>query len=95
MGRVGSEGPVTETYIKTWNNIGAMVSHRKAAPTTLSVEPKTRDRLRTFGHAGMSYDEILRRLMDQVDKERFLASLHRQADQETGWVELDDFDWGS
>lgn len=63
-------------------------------PTTIALEPKTRDRLRTFGHAGMSYDEILQRLMDQVDRDRFLTALHRQADEESEWVELEDFDWG-
>lgn len=72
-----------------------METHKWHVPTTISVDPGTRDRLRTFGHAGMSYDEILQRLMDQVDRERFLATLHRQADGETEWVELADFDWGS
>lgn len=43
----------------------------------------------------MSYDEILRRLMDDVDRERFLAELHRTADAETNWVELERFDWGA
>lgn len=43
----------------------------------------------------MSYDEIVRRLMDEVDRERFLAELHRQADAESKWVELDKFDWGA
>lgn len=63
--------------------------------TTISLEPSTRDRLRAFGHAGMSYDEILRKLMDEVDREHFLAELHRQADEESNWVELDKFDWGA
>lgn len=64
-------------------------------PTTISLEPSTRDRLRAFGHAGMSYDDIVRRLMDEVDRERFLSELHRQADTESHWVELEKFDWGA
>jgi hypothetical protein len=62
--------------------------------TTIALDPRTRDRLRTFGHAGMSYDEILQALMDQVDRDRFITEMHRRADAETGWVELDAFDWG-
>lgn len=71
-----------------------MPIHSSDVATTIALDPKTRDRLRTFGHAGMSYDEILQRLMDEVDMERFVAEMHRIADAETDWVELDDFDWG-
>jgi hypothetical protein len=68
--------------------------HRQFVATTIALDPRTRDRLRTFGHAGMSYDEILQALMDQVDRDRFITEMHRQADAETDWVELDAFDWG-
>lgn len=44
--------------------------------------------------AGMSYDQILQHLMDQVEKDHTLKELQRIADEETDWVELDDFDWG-
>ena len=71
-----------------------MSNHSGVVPnTTIALDAKTRDRLRTFGQAGMSYDDILRELMDAVDCERFVAELHRIADQTTDWVELDDFDW--
>ena len=63
--------------------------------TTIALEPETRERLRTFGHAGMSYDEIVRNLMDQVDRERYMAELHREADNEKNWVEMEKFDWGA
>jgi hypothetical protein len=62
-------------------------------PTKISLETTTRDRLRGFGNARMSDDEIVRRLMDEVDRERFLSDLHRAAHSETKWVELDKFDW--
>lgn len=61
-------------------------------PTTISLEPSTRDRRRAFGQAGMSYDEIVRRLMDEVDRDHFVSELHRQADAESRWVELDKFE---
>lgn len=73
-----------------------MSIHSPPVPgTTIALDAKTRDRLRTFGQAGMSYDDILRALMDEVDRERFVAEIHRIADQTTDWVELDDFDWNA
>ena len=36
-------------------------------PTTLSVRRTTRDRLRSFGAEGKSYDAILVRLMDVTE----------------------------
>lgn len=63
--------------------------------TTIAVASETRDRLRTFGHAGMSYDDILRNMMDQIERERYFAELNRKANAEKNWVEIDDFDWGA
>jgi hypothetical protein len=72
-----------------------MSIHNTAVPnTTIALDAKTRDRLRTFGHAGLSYDEILQRMMDELDREHFVAEMHRIADAETNWVDLEDFDWG-
>lgn len=71
-----------------------MSIHNAAVPnTTIALDAKTRDRLRSFGQAGMSYDQILQAIMDEVDRERFVAEIHRIADNTTDWVELDDFDW--
>lgn len=60
------------------------------ATTTIAVETHVRDRLRTFGHAGMSYSQIIEAVLDEVDRERFVAELHRRADQVTEWVPLED-----
>jgi hypothetical protein len=43
--------------------------------TTIAVPPTTRDRLQAFGRKGMSYAQILERLMDSVDRTRYLADL--------------------
>jgi hypothetical protein len=32
--------------------------------------------------------------MDELDRQRFVEDLHRRADAEQSWLELDDFDWG-
>ena len=45
--------------------------------------------------ATIPYDEILKAMMAEIDRERFVAEMHKAADRETGWVELDRFDWGS
>lgn len=63
-------------------------------PTTILVEPDTRARLKQFGTHGMTYDDILNRLMDQVEKDAFFADLKRRltsSDPKT-WVSLDDLD---
>ena len=62
-------------------------------PTTLTLSAATRDRLKRYGHAGMTYDEILRALMDRVDEEDFVIELRRRAealDAAAAWVPLDD-----
>lgn len=63
-------------------------------PTTILVEPDTRARLKTFGIHGMTYDDILRALMDRVEREEFFAELKRRltsSDPKT-WVTLDELD---
>ncbi|MGB0652223.1 MAG: hypothetical protein ACPGQL_03395 [Thermoplasmatota archaeon] len=62
--------------------------------TTIALAPATRDRLQTFGHAGATYDDILQALMDQVEKDRFVAQMHAIADDPaTVWIDEEDVDW--
>ena len=58
--------------------------------TTIPLAPDTRDRLRMFGHAGMTYDEILNAMMDRIDEREFVADLRRRASRVKKWVDLDD-----
>ncbi|HEV8360356.1 MAG TPA: hypothetical protein VGR28_07890 [Candidatus Thermoplasmatota archaeon] len=61
--------------------------------TTLTLDPATRDRLKRYGHAGMTYDEILGALMDRVDADEFVLEMRRRAeelDAEDAWVDLAD-----
>lgn len=58
--------------------------------TTIPLDPKIRDRLRRYGHAGMTYNEILQRLMDAVDRDRFVEEMRRRADAIKDWVDLED-----
>lgn len=62
-------------------------------PTTLTLDPATRDRLKRYGHAGMTYDDILEAMMDRIDEEDFVREMRRladEADEARSWVDLDD-----
>lgn len=61
-------------------------------PTTISIDPKIRDRLKAYGTAGMTYNQILAALMDNTDREAFFAEVRRlAANPETeSWVRLED-----
>ena len=47
----------------------------------IRIPQDVRDRLRRFGTPGMTYAEILTRLMDGVERERFIAEMRRLADE--------------
>ncbi len=62
-------------------------------PTTLTIDPKIRDRLKRYGTAGMTYNDILQLLMDKIDEQEFIADMWRRveaADAANSWVDLKD-----
>jgi hypothetical protein len=60
--------------------------------TTINIEPKLRDRLKTYGTAGETYNDILARLMDNMDRDAFLRHVRevREHPERFEWVSLDD-----
>ncbi|MBI4394345.1 MAG: hypothetical protein HY556_11225 [Euryarchaeota archaeon] len=46
--------------------------------STISIPEAVRDRLKTYGHAGMTYPEILTALMDRVQRDDFVEQLRKQ-----------------
>jgi hypothetical protein len=60
------------------------------ALTSIPLDSKVRDRLKSYGTAGMSYNDILQRLMDERDRDAFIQDILREADETTAWVDLDD-----
>ncbi|MHB8632378.1 MAG: hypothetical protein ACYDBQ_00225 [Thermoplasmatota archaeon] len=61
--------------------------------TTLTLDPKIRDRLKRYGHAGMTYNEILQAMMDRIDEQEFVADMVRRmeaADAAGSWVDFKD-----
>ena len=58
--------------------------------TSIPLDSAIRDRLKAYGTAGMSYNDILQRLMDERDRDAFIRDIVREADQTTEWVDLED-----
>jgi hypothetical protein len=60
--------------------------------TTIPIPGSIRDRLRTYGTAGMTYADILTRLMDEIDRREFLAEMRRRFETMTDadLVDLED-----
>lgn len=60
--------------------------------TTINIDPRIRDRLKRYGTAGMTYNDILKRLMDRVDRDDFFAEAKRIAQDPASeeWVALED-----
>lgn len=44
----------------------------------IAVPQQVRDRLKTFGQTGMTYEEILTALMDRVERDDFVRELRKQ-----------------
>jgi hypothetical protein len=45
---------------------------------TIAIPEDVRDRLKMYGHAGMTYPEILTALMDRVERDDFVRDLRHQ-----------------
>lgn len=80
LGATPQAGKVMSDYDQRWTTM---------AKTTIPIDPKVRDRLKTYGTKDMDYDEILQQLMDEVDRDRFVAEQRRRASQDT-FVPLDE-----
>lgn len=60
------------------------------ALTTIPLDTSVRDRLKSYGRKGMTYNDILTRLMDEREMEAFIRQLEKEADAETQWVDVED-----
>jgi hypothetical protein len=63
------------------------------ALTTIPIDSSVRDRLRSYGTAGMSYTAIVQRLLDERERDDFVHEIQRladAADAEGSWVDLED-----
>ena len=60
------------------------------AITTIPVERETRDRLRSLGKKGETYDEILNRLMSLAEYESFMDRQYDRLKDKKTFVPLDE-----
>jgi hypothetical protein len=58
--------------------------------TTIPVEKETRDRLRSFGRKGETYDQVLRRLMTLAEYEEFMMRQYERLKDKNAFVSLDE-----
>jgi hypothetical protein len=61
--------------------------------TTIPIEASVRDRLKTFGHAGMTYSQILSKMMDRIEREEFVREMRRIAATTQEWIPHGQIDW--
>ena len=60
--------------------------------TSISIDEKVRDRLRTLSQGARNYSETLTRLMDRVETDDYFDDLRRRADDpDQPWI--DKLDW--
>jgi hypothetical protein len=62
--------------------------------TSIPLDGDVRDRLRTYGNAGMTYNDILTRLMDEVDRRTFVEETRRRLQRlkDKDLVDLEDIE---
>lgn len=60
------------------------------ATTTIPIEKQTRDRLRSLGKKGETYDQILKRLMSLAEYEEFMERQYERLKDRKAFVSLDE-----
>lgn len=58
--------------------------------TTIPLEKETRDRLRSFGRKGETYDQVLRRLMSIAEFEGFMEKQYERLKDKKAFIPLDE-----
>lgn len=58
--------------------------------TTILVEKETRERLRSLGKKGETYDQILKRLMALAEYEEFMETQYQRLKDKRAFVSLDE-----
>lgn len=69
---------------------GVLNRGRLMATTTIPIERDTRDRLRSLGKKGETYDQILKRLMSSAEYEAFMDRQYERLKDKKAFVSLDE-----
>ncbi len=60
------------------------------ATTTIPIEKKTRDRLKSLGRKGETYDEVVKRLMSLAEYEEFMTKQYERLKDKDAFISLDE-----
>jgi hypothetical protein len=63
-----------------------------AEVTTIQLDARTKDRLKSMGKKGETYNEIVLRLVDLAEYESFMRKQYQILDEETEWVPLEELE---
>jgi hypothetical protein len=58
--------------------------------TTIPIEKETRERLRSFGRKGETYDQVLRRLMSIAEYEELMTKQYERLKDKSAFISLDE-----
>ena len=58
--------------------------------TTIQVETRIRDMLRSFGRKGETYNKIIEKLIERARYVEFMEENYRILDSKENWVSLDE-----
>ena len=56
--------------------------------TTISVSARTRDKLKTYGMKGDTYDKIITRILDKIDREEFLEECYQRLSEKNKFIKV-------
>jgi hypothetical protein len=60
------------------------------ATTTIPTTKTIRDRLKSYGHKGETYSDILTRMMDLIDKEEFMDRMYKRLEEKDQFVSIEE-----
>lgn len=58
--------------------------------TTIPLDSQQRDRLKQYGTMGMTYTQIIKELLDKVERDKFLDEIRHRAATNKRWTRLVD-----
>ena len=60
--------------------------------TTVQLEAETREKLKSMGKKGETYNDIIVRLVDLAEYESFMRKQYQILDEETEWVPFEELE---
>jgi hypothetical protein len=58
--------------------------------TTIAMKKETRERLRSFGRNGETYDQVLKRLISIAEYEEFMTKQYERLKDKNAFISLDE-----